>query len=87
MGICPVLFFQQARHELAKLRGRAHMSRRMSIAPRGPWVYTSVVYLGIADGTPIPARWTCRRRCRDRAIFRVGDAEDLRDVDRYVSQR
>ena len=24
-------------------------------------------HLGIADGTPIPAQWTCRRRCRDRA--------------------
>ena len=22
------------------------------------------LYLGIADGTPIPAQWTCRRRCR-----------------------
>ena len=25
------------------------------------------VYIGIADGTPIPAQWTCRRRCRYRA--------------------
>ena len=30
------------------------------------------LYIGIANGTPIPAQWTCRRRCRYRLITTQG---------------
>ena len=36
-----------------------------SVHRRNPRTETLLVYIGIADGTPMPAQWTRRRRCRD----------------------
>ena len=76
-----------ARARQMSIRMSTHMSIRMMTG--GADIMTTValyrLYLGIADGTPVPAQWTCRRRCRDaadieprvRMMTGVADTHDL----------